>query len=168
VKRLALAVAGGLILALTGGCAANNPSPVSTTAANALRPFVQALRVAASGKSIPTVRSKVSALQSEVNTLRQNGDLTTRRAQQIDDAASTLQTDFIQRHPPATPTITPPTSPSSTPDTGTPTPTVTITIPPTSTTPTPTITTSTKAKKSKPPKLGQGNGNGGFPPGQNH
>jgi hypothetical protein len=151
MRRLALGAASATFAAATlaAGCAANNPSPVSASAAKAMRPLVAQLRSAADGHSIFAAEQAEQALVDKVQSLQESGDLNPKRAQNIDDAAVRLLTDFKHHNEPtpppttATPTETLTESPTAT-------PTVTVTAPPTETTSaTPTDSTSATPKKTK-------------------
>lgn len=162
MRRLVALVLTALVL--MPACASSSAGPVSATAAQALQPYVGALRLAASGSSVSQVAQQVRALDAEVQRLQRSNDLGPSRAQKIQDAATALLADFRHKH-----TQTPPTSPTVVTSTTAPPPT---TPPPTeSTTSTPTESTSPTTasetptdsatpKKTKGNGFGTGNGNG--------
>jgi hypothetical protein len=151
MRRLMIAVFA--TIALVSGCASSGSDAVSPKAAQALAGYVQALRTAASGTDVATLRAAVLALDHEVDSLKASSEITAQRAQDIENAAAALQSEYVNLHstPPTTPTpstSSPP--PSSSPPT-TPTPTITITV-------TPTVTPSTS------PPVGPPSSKGATPP----
>jgi hypothetical protein len=137
MKRLLLAAV--VAVALLSGCASSTSTGVSRQAAATLKPYVEAVRTAANGKSLAAVRAAVTALDAEVERLVTSQAITTPTAQAIENQAGTVQSVYANANPTPKPSTTPTTpSPSVTPTTATPTPTVTVTV-------TPTITPSTPA-----------------------
>lgn len=127
-----------------------NANDVSPKAAKALKSDLVGVRLAASGKSRRAVHAAVQALDSEVQTLAGDGDVSPAGAKAIQDQAGVLETDFDALNKPPTP---PPTTPSptvsSSPPT-TPTPTLTVTITPTPTLPVPPTGTTTTSPAAEP------------------
>src|SRR5580692_11402281 len=111
MKRLILPLLAAT--AVLAGCASTSSDVVTAKTAAALAPYVQALRVAASGSDTSRVRAAVTALDNEVDKLQESGKLTAQRAQDIENQAASLQSEFAHLNRP-TPTITP-TTPTATP-----------------------------------------------------
>ncbi|HTW18933.1 MAG TPA: hypothetical protein VME70_01830 [Mycobacteriales bacterium] len=139
---LALSVALG-----AAGCAsASSSGKISVAAADALKPYVHAVRVAAAGKHRGPLQSAINQLRSEVDALQRDGKLSQSRAVNILNAADALFTDFVATLPSPSPAASSP-SPSPPPTSTSPAPTVTVTITP-----------STSGPTTSPPQ----------PPGQTH
>jgi hypothetical protein len=141
MKRLMAVVA--VSVAILSGCASGTSSGVSPKAARALASYVQDVRTAASGASEQAVRDAVRALDTEVEKLVGQGLLTSQRAQQIEDQADVVLSDFSRVNSSPSPSPTP-SSPSPSPEPSSPSPTPTVTVT-TTITPTQTATTTSTA-----------------------
>jgi hypothetical protein len=132
-RSLAFVIAGVLCAA---GCASSSGTPdLTQKAAATLAPYVQQVRVAASGKSRGKLNKAINTLRTEVTTLQNSGEVTASRAAAIDNAAGAVLVDFDQQTPPSPP-ATPSnqtSSPSVPPTTPPPTVTATVTVTPTET-----------------------------------
>jgi eukaryotic-like serine/threonine-protein kinase len=123
-------------------------SDVSPKAAKTLKSNLETVRLAASGTSRHAVRAAVQALDSEVQTLEGDNEISTPRAKAIQDQSGLLQTDFDRLHKPPTP---PPTTASPTTPTPTPTPTPSPTVTVTSTTTLPPVLSTSPTTATSPP-----------------
>jgi len=148
MKRLLIVVAATMAVAC--GCAANNSHAVSPKAAKTLESYLVAVRTAANGTNTPALRAAVNALNTKVEALSAEGEITKTRAGKIENQAAALLDAFKAAKPTATPTPSV-TSPTPTVTPTTPGPIVTVTITPTPTpTPTPTKTKPTSSPTGTP------------------
>lgn len=114
--------AAAVVFAMLAACAPSTQPEISANAERDLAPYVQAMRTAAAGTDIKTLKSAVTSFDNEVVSLLNSGDLQPTRAQKLQDSSQALQTDFVALNKP-----TP--SPSETPSSETPTPSETPTTP---------------------------------------
>lgn len=131
MKRPLLVVLASTLVA--AACASSSAPELTEQAAVTLAPFVQQVRVAASGTSQGKLTNAINRLRAEVTTLQNSDEVTASRAAAIDNAAGAVLVDFNEQAPtppPVTPSSQTPTQ-SVTPTTATPTVTATVTVTPT-------------------------------------